>query len=381
MNFGGRELNSRADQIRSNIETVRRRLRVLQDRRDYVLSNLASQVGGRSLEDKLEGYGRDLAKLDAQLQDADRGIDDGLSMMVKGNRKDAEWLISEISYRVKDFSDEVGRLEKRVDEILIYAKSHADKRPRVDAIEPLAPPNLRGEAHPQIAVEFSTRNDKHHEDAVRVVINDRKNLKGIVVCDGITNANGELAASATAETVQTEFRRMEETSDVGKIRKQLDWIVAKAVDNIRGRGNSKHPIETATTLLLAFTDGSGFFIYYIGDGTIRQFTADAYSVADYLLTYDRGGALQGYVSSSGVVSSPTFVYVNSKVSQDNILVLASDGAELNDTENHLYLANKLRTGLSPRKDSLRKILDDYLEHLDHRTDDATIGAIWVTGSN
>lgn len=376
MRFWERWRDDRPGRIRSTIENLRKKLVLIRSRHEYVSTDLRSQPADQRLEDKLDEHGRDLGRLEKQLQDIETLLEKNRWQLARGYHVGAEIFLEKASALVSDISRDVDILETKVDDVMRHKRLQPDRSPNIDNIEPQGLSMAREGGKPEIEIQYSSRNDKHHEDSVRIIANSHQNLKGIVICDGITNANGEVAARIVAETVDAEFRGMQKTSDVEKIRSQLDSIVNKAVDNIRERAGSGQR-ETATTLLLAFTDGSGFFIYYIGDGTIRQFTDDFYSVADYLLTYERGGALQGYIGSAGVISMPTLVYVDNKPSRGTVLLLASDGAELSDMENHLSLANKLRDALAPGEGSLRTILDEYLEHLTHRTDDATIGAIWI----
>ena len=227
-----------------------------------------------------------------------------------------------------------------------------------------------------VQVAWATRNDRHGEDNVMEIANESGELRGIVVCDGVTNANGGLAAVSIAKSVQSGFRGFRTSENLGVLRSQLDLLVQEATRRLGNEANSKGVVQTATTLLIAFADKRGFYVYYIGDGTVRQYSEDAYSVGDYLLTYERGGALGGYISSAGIMSRPTFLFIDSQVTQGSFLVLATDGAELANPQNHLTFGTMLRDDCASGRKPLREVLETYLDGIRDRIDDATIGVVW-----
>lgn len=238
----------------------------------------------------------------------------------------------------------------------------------------LSPSNLSN-----VKIAFTSLNDVHGQDAVAILSNSYLNLAGLVLCDGVTNASGELAAKVTTEVVAKEFQALRHLGNAKEIREQLVAILQRASELIRQQvRKSNDLIDSATTVLIAFTDGVAYYILYLGDGTIRHFTQDTYSVADYLLTYNRGGALQGFLSAKGIVSEPSFVYVDTPFTEGSFLVLGTDGAELSEVSNHLKFAEILKASVSNSgKDSLYACLKQYLEKLSTRDDDTTLGIIWI----
>lgn len=227
-----------------------------------------------------------------------------------------------------------------------------------------------------IHVAWATRNDHHGEDFAMEIVNSDSDLRGVVICDGVTNANGGLASSSIAKFVQAGFKRIRSSENLRVLRSQIDLLVQEAARQLGIEARSRGVPETATTLLLAFADSHGFYVYYLGDGTVRQYSEDAYSVGDYLMTYERGGALGGYISSNGIVSRPTFLYVDSPVTTGSFLVLATDGAELANPQNHITLGTMLREDFASGRKPLRGVLETYLDGLRDRIDDSTIGVIW-----
>jgi hypothetical protein len=256
------------------------------------------------------------------------------------------------------------------------AQAEPPKEParREPAIRPLY--EVHKEVPKGIHVAWATRNDRHGEDFAMEIVNSDGNLHGVAICDGVTNANGGLASSSIAKFVQAGFKRIHSSENLRVVRSQIDLLVQEAARQLGIEARSKGVPETATTLLLAFADGHGFYVYYLGDGTVRQYSEDAYSVGDYLMTYERGGALGGYISSNGIVSRPTFLYVDSSVTTGSFLVLATDGAELANPQNHITLGTMLREDFASGRKPLRGVLEAYLDGLHDRIDDSTIGVIW-----
>ena len=227
-----------------------------------------------------------------------------------------------------------------------------------------------------IDVAWATRNGRHGEDLAMEIVNSDGDLRGVVICDGVTNANGGLASSSIAKFVQAGFKRIRSSENLRVLRSQIDLLVQEATRQLGIEARSKGVPETATTLLLAFADSHGFYVYYLGDGTVRQYSEDAYSVGDYLMTYERGGALGGYISSIGIVSRPTFLYVDSPVTTGSFLVLPTDGAELANPQNHIALGTMLREDFASGRKPFRGVLEAYLDGLHDRIDDSTIGVTW-----
>ncbi len=232
-----------------------------------------------------------------------------------------------------------------------------------------------------LEIAYATRNEHHGEDSVREIQNNSGELKGLVVCDGITNSNGATASKVIAESIQSEFRTVRFTGEAMALRSQLDLCLTRAVRRLHEVAEQKGIPETATTLLVGFTDGKTFYLYYLGDGTIREYSEDAYSVADMLLTYERGGALAGYVSSLGITGKPSFASSENHSTEGKYLILATDGAELGVAENHYALGAILRDTAINHSQSIRDALEKYLDTMPQRSDDSTIGAIWIRESH
>lgn len=355
--------------------------------------------------DRHKKLGRELSQYKEKIQDQ-RDELRRFYDLIGVNLDNATGLLDIVARRIRDLSETVDALEGRIAPAAKAPPKHetpasappkheAPAVPSTTALEkPSGPPHISKEEpikpepkaipvyeRPRevpkgVQVAWATRNDRHGEDFAMELTNSIGDLHGIVICDGVTNANGGVASASIAKSVQAGFKRVQSSENLRVIRSQIDLLVQDASRQLGIEARSKGVPETATTILLAFADNRGLYVYYLGDGTVRQYSEDAYSVGDYLMTYGRGGALGGYISSGGIVSRPTFLYVDCPVTSGTFLVLATDGAELANLENHIALGTMLRDRFVGGKEPLRGVLEAYLDGLRDRIDDATVGVIW-----
>lgn len=328
----------------------------------------------------IEGGSPEARRLDRYLGVVRRSLD-GIERfydVVGLNLEEANAVLERVEKNARWLTQEVETIERS-----LAVPKPAPQTPAVQEVKET--PQVQEEEKPQVLLQrpaleiaLASRNDHHGEDSFREVRNQSGDLKGLVICDGITNANGRLASNVVCEVIQREFLGINATSDIKALRSQLDLMLTRTTRHLREEATRRGTEETATTMLLAFSDGHSNYVYYIGDGTVRQFSEDAYSIGDYLMTYERGGALGGYISSSGMYSSPTFLWVDCRVTEGSFLVVATDGAELFDLNNHLRLAKSLREDYAEGRKPLQLVLEQYLDGIENRHDDATIGVIWVT---
>lgn len=382
-----------AERLDAELNEIDRRVAIL-----FVRYDSGAEFPGFILfGDRHEKLGNELAGYRKKIEDQREEIR-RFYELIGVNLFNATAILDMVARRSRSLSDAVGGLEGKIGSVRSPPPKHespvaavapvqafekpaepAQEKPReLPKQEPLVLPihELPREVPKGVQVAWATRNDRHGEDSAMEIVNSDGDLRGVVVCDGVTNANGGVASVSVSKFIQAGFKRVRASENLRVVRSQIDLLVQEAARQVGIEARSKRVPETATTLLLAFTDSRGFYVYYIGDGTVRQYSEDAYSIGDYLMTYERGGALGGYISSNGIVSRPTFMYVDCPVTSGNFLVLATDGAELANPQNHVIFSTMLRDEFTSNGKPLRGVLENYLDGLRDRLDDATVGVIW-----
>ncbi len=235
----------------------------------------------------------------------------------------------------------------------------------------------------KVELAWAIRNDVHGEDAIGVLQSFDGNLKGIIICDGVSKANGRIASSTTVHVFQNAFMyAISHDGDPSQLEETLDELIYSAPQNIQKEleielNDPKAP--AATTALVGLTDGNYLYAYYIGDGAILHYSGDLLSYATYLVNYNRGGKLEGYVSGQGVSALPTFLSVRQVFSDGSYLVLATDGVDLLNPTNYTTFWNYLNKHVQ-KSMSLQEVLDNFIQEIP-KIDDASIGVIYVPGAS
>lgn len=272
---------------------------------------------------------------------------------------DHELVVREISEKVRDVKEQIIRIEESVEGISI----------------PLTSDNDFVNDRFEIEVACKSLNQVHGEDAYQFI---NSNLKGIVIGDGISNANGGLASRLVTSIFKQSFKGF--VPPVG-IEDTVDHSLDSALETLKNYVHQKEMTGSATTLILVLTDGLNIYIFYSGDGYIYHFRGDLGSYGSYMVAHNYGSALAGYI---GYVDGKKYrVYNSMKVrALDNgsFIIIATDGAEL-DREQDGGLVNfyKRLTKVKEGEMSLEEAIDSYLNELKGTAlkDDATIGVIWL----
>jgi len=232
----------------------------------------------------------------------------------------------------------------------------------------------------KVEVACKSVNEVHGEDSFRLI---DSNLKGFVVCDGVTNANGAVASSTVASAFKWAFDEFVAPAGLeDTVRNALKDALAELKDELKEKGFE----SSATTFILALTDGLSFYIYYSGDGYIYHFRGDLGAYATYMLPHSYGSQLFGYV---GYVNGREFSLYNSIrvkpcLEHGSFLVIGTDGTELErGPKGGLAKFYEKLSKVKKGEMKLEECIEEYLENLKKSglNDDATLGVIWLRRDN
>ncbi len=230
----------------------------------------------------------------------------------------------------------------------------------------------------KVQIVTYSRNEFHGHDSVGTFETEDGHLRGIIICDGVSQTHGDVASRIMVQIMKEAFSMaVSHDGNPSAIESVLDDIMYAAPQNMRFAllEEGIQAEDAATTAMIGATDGNYIYVYYIGDGAILHFSGDLQSSASYLISYLRNGKLEGYISSKGVSSLPTFLSVRQSFAEGSFLVMATDGISFNDPETYKSLWLHLH-GVKLEKFSLEEGMKHFLDRLNLH-DDATIGVMYV----
>ncbi len=230
----------------------------------------------------------------------------------------------------------------------------------------------------QVKIATYSRNDFHGHDAVGTFETVDGHLRGIIICDGVSQTLGSVASRIMVQIMNEAFSyAITHDGNPAELESVLDDLMYAAPQNMRFAllEEGVKSEDAATTVMIGATDGNYIYVYYLGDGTILHFNGDLQASASYLIPYSRGGKLEGYVSSKGVSSLPTFLAVRQSFPEGSFLIMATDGISFNNPDIYKSLWLHLH-GVRMEKFSLEDGLQHFMSKLEVK-DDATIGVMYV----
>jgi len=225
-----------------------------------------------------------------------------------------------------------------------------------------------------VELACSSINEAHGQDAYELI--SFKLLKGVVVCDGVSNANGEIASRIVSRRVKEVFSGYIPAEGINTA---LELALKDSLRKIKDELRKRNKESSATTFILALTDGSSLYIHYSGDGYIHHFREDLNAYSSYLLSHAVGSALMGYV---GYVNGRYVKVYNSlkvNVAHGSFLGVATDGDMLDrGAKGKLVVLYNLLRKVRKGELNLSGAVNEYLRSVKSELkDDATLAIIWL----
>ncbi|MCY3414034.1 MAG: hypothetical protein INQ03_20490 [Candidatus Heimdallarchaeota archaeon] len=252
---------------------------------------------------------------------------------------------------------------------------------------------------PHIAVAAANR-PKTGKDEDRYTLVQSKDgvIRGMVICDGISNSGsadngdkigGEEAAEICTQIFKEEFLNV----DAHYIYANFEIIVKESIKKIQHILSERNSISK-TTFILLLTDGYHSFISYLGDGTIIQLRSDGVSASAHLLFAHKATsrALSGFIAKEELQKEPVIQVLNNPFLDEGIFfVIATDGmgfpaGPIAKDFTPQVMLRFIRENRSKKKKlqlfsdvEMQVILDEFLASIDNSfiSDDITLGIVSV----